>query len=452
MVKDSSSGLSSALAGGADTIVARATPAGRGGLAIIRVSGPEVRRIAARICPALDVDRGWRAALVELRGRDGSVVDRGVVIPYPAPRSYTGEDMLELTVHGSPWVVREVVDGFLAAGARPAEPGEFTRRALANGKVDLVQAEAVNDLASAETAWQARLARVRASGALSREFAGLRDELAGLLAAVEGALDFAEHEIEYRPEEVARRTAGCLDRVRGLLATAAASRRVRDGARVVITGPPNSGKSTLFNTLVGYERAIVSALPGTTRDLLEAELEIDGVRVVLQDTAGLGASDEPVEREGIRRAEGAAAAADVLLALWPADDRDDHSGSEAHAGDNRPVLRVRSKADLLDGRAVEDGWLAVSCRTGAGLDRLRGTLGGVVSAGLAELGGEAAIGERHRLALEKAAAELAAVDVMAPELAAEAIRGALDAARELLGEVVSDEVLDRIFATFCIGK
>jgi tRNA modification GTPase len=449
MAKDSSSGLSSVLAGGADTIVARATPPGRGGLAIVRVSGQGVRRIAARVCPGVEIDRGWRATLVDVHGRDGSVIDQAVAIPYPAPRSYTGEDMLEVTVHGSPWVVREVVDGFLAAGARPADPGEFTRRALANGKLDLVQAEAINELASAETAWQARLARARVSGLLSHEFAGLRDELADVLAAVEGALDFAEHEIEYEVEEIERRTAGCLDRLRRLLATGVADRRVRDGARVVITGPPNSGKSSIFNALVGRERAIVSALPGTTRDLVEAELEIDGIRVVLQDTAGLGPSEDPIEREGVRRAEGAAAAADVLLFLWPADGRD---GPASPPIDGRPVLRVRSKADLLSRRPVDEGWVAVSCRTGEGLDRLRGALGQAVSAEVADLGGEAVIGERHRRALERATAELLAAEPAAPELAAEAIRGALEATRELLGEVVSDDVLDRIFAAFCIGK
>jgi tRNA modification GTPase len=444
-----SSGWSSVLVGGADTIVARASPAGRGGLALIRVSGAATRALAARVCPGLDVARGWRASLIELRGADGRVIDRAVALPYPAPRSYTGEDMLEFMVPGSPWIVRATLDALIAAGARPAGPGEFTRRALANGKIDLVQAEAINELASAETAWQARVARARADGRLSREFSDLKGALADLLADLEAALDFTHHDIPYDQAAAGRRRDESLMRAKKLLATAPAGRRIRDGLRVVILGPPNSGKSTLFNVLAGYERAIVSPHPGTTRDVVEIELEVSGVRVVLQDTAGLGATDDPVEREGIRRTKGVAADADAVLVLWPADGSED---AVPAVEDDRPAIRIRSKWDLAGGGKAPAPWLAVSCRVGDGVEELRRALAELVTAEIVDLGGELAISDRHRGALETAVRELETADLALPELAAEAARGALDAVRELTGEVATEDLLDRIFATFCIGK
>ncbi len=449
MEKVSSSGWSSALAGGADTIVARTTPAGRGGLAVVRLSGAATRAIVSEICPEVDLDQGWRASLVRIRGRDREEIDRAVALPYPAPRSYTGEDMLELMVHGSPFIVTSVIDALLAAGARQAEPGEFTRRAVANGKMDLVQAEAVNELASAETAWQARQAQAQLSGLLSQEFATLRATLLELLAQLEGALDFGHHEIPYDREGATAGRDECLEHVRRLLATAAAGNRIRDGLRVVILGPPNSGKSTLFNRLARHDRAIVSPHAGTTRDVVESQLEVAGVRVVLLDTAGLGSTADPVEREGVRRAHGAAADADVVLLLWPVDGEGEATEVPVSGV---PVLRVRSKWDLAEGRGCEKGWLALSCRSGEGVEKLRAALVDLVSQGVEDLGGRVAISNRHFRSLTLAAAELERAEMELPEVAAEAVRGALQAARELLGEVVTEDVLDRIFSDFCIGK
>jgi len=395
------------------------------------------------------MDRGWRASLVELRSDDGELIDRAVALSYQAPRSYTGEDMLEVMVHGSPWIVRATIDAFTRAGARPAEPGEFTRRAVANGKLDLVQAEAVNELASAETAWQARVARAQIEGRLSLEFLELKTTLTELLASVEAALEFAHHDIPYDTlGALALRDRG-FEQARRLLATAQAGRRVREGVRVVVLGPPNSGKSTLFNQLVGRERAIVSPHPGTTRDVLEAEVEVAGVRVILKDTAGLGATDDPVEREGVRRARGAAAVADAVLLLWPVDGVRE---SMPQAAEHQPTLRIRSKWDLAGAEPLPDGWIAVSCKTGDGMDELRRALAELVAAEVADLGGETAIAERHRSALETAIAELEAADFELPEIAAEAARAALEAVKELTGEVVTEDVLDRIFSAFCIGK
>jgi len=445
----SSSGWSSALVGGADTIVARSSPAGRGGLALIRVSGRETRALAEAVIPELDMNRGWRASLVELRSTDGERIDRAVALPYPAPRSYTGEDMLEVMVHGSPWIIRATIEAFVAAGARRAGPGEFTRRAVANGKLDLVQAEAINELTSAETACQARVARAQVEGLLSREFAELRGTLVDLLAEIEGALDFSHQDIPFDVDSAENRRQKGLTQVGALLATASKGRRIRDGVRVVIVGPPNSGKSTLFNLLVGQERAIVSPHPGTTRDVVEADLEVAGVRLILKDTAGLGATSDPVEREGVRRARGAAADADAVLLLWPADGARD---TVPAAAENQPTLMVRSKWDLAGADEIPNGWTVVSCKTGEGVGELRNALSRMVEAEVADVGGEIAIAERHRRALEVAAAELEGADFSLPEVGAEAVRGALEAVRELTGEVGTEDLLDRIFSSFCVGK
>lgn len=442
MAKASSSGWSSDLSGGAETIVARATAPGPSALAVVRLSGPEVRRIASEITPAVDFGEPWRARLVALDGLD----ERAVAIAFAAPRSYTGEDMLELTVHGSPFVVRSLIERCLAAGARPAGPGEFTRRAVGNGKMDLVQAEAVRDLARAETAWQARNAREQLDGLLSRRLAGLRDGLVELLARLEASLDFADHGVALDPDAEAARLDRCRETVAALLATAAAGERIRDGVRVVIVGPPNSGKSTLFNTLLGRERAIVGPHPGTTRDVLEAELEIAGLRVTLADTAGLREAADPVEEEGVRRARAAAAAATVVLELWPAD-----GGPPPGAPPEDAVtIRVISKADLPHPAAPS--LLAVSCTTGDGVDRLRELLAATVAGGVPDLGGEVAISERHRRGLERAAAELAACDLTTPELAAESLRWAATELEALIGGLATEELLDEVFASFCIGK
>ena len=450
MAKASSSGWSSALAGGADTIVARGSAAGPAALAVVRVSGPETRRIAAQVCPAVDFGHPWSARLVGLALGEGCAGEQAVAIPYATPASYTGEDMLELMVHGSPFVVSSVVDGLVAAGARPARPGEFTRRAVANGKIDLVQAEAVRDLVAAETAWQARNAREQLAGRLSRRLGSLRDQLIALAARLEASLDFAAQGVEVDPADLGVRLSECRQEVAALLATAAAGERIRDGVRVVISGPPNAGKSTLFNALLGSRRAIVAAAPGTTRDVLEAELELGGIKVTLVDTAGIRATADPVESEGVRRAEAAIAGAGVVVLLWEVAGDETPPGP---AGSGPVVIRVRSKADrAATGWRADDGWLAVSCVSGEGLEALRGLLEEAVSGRVPDLGGEVAIGRRHREALARAADELAVCDVEVPELAAESVRWAAAAVEELIGGVVTEDVLAEVFSSFCIGK
>jgi tRNA modification GTPase len=442
--------LSSDLVGGADTIIARATPAGRGALAMIRVSGPETPVMAAAVCRGVSFGEGWKASLTTVRDARGDSLERAVAITYPAPRSYTGEDMLELTVHGSPFLVEAVIEAFLAAGARPAAAGEFTRRAVANGKLDLVQAEAVADLVAADTAWQHRNAREQLAGELSDRLRSLRSSLVSALGIAEAAVDYGAQGVEVSTGELAAPLEECRSRVNELLATAGAGARIRDGLRLVILGPPNAGKSTLFNTLCGAERAIVSPHPGTTRDVIEAELDIGGIRIIVQDTAGLRTDGDEVEIEGHRRARAAAASADIAVFLWPMVGGEDPEVSGVP--DGQPVVLVRSKSDLSAGDVPDDGWLRLSCRTGEGLAELRDELVRRVLGDVPDLGGAVAIASRHRRALEEASGELQACHPDSPETAAEGLRWALRAIDELVGAVSNEEVLDEIFAAFCIGK
>jgi tRNA modification GTPase len=452
MAKASSSGWSSVLAGGADTIVARASGSGRGALAVVRVSGRDTRRIAEKVCPEIAGSMPWQARLVSFRGADELPIERGVAILYHEPRSHTGEDMLEASVHGSPYIVNELVEAFVAAGARPAGPGEFTRRAVANGKLDLLQAEAVRDLIGAQTARQADNARRQLTGALSADVRRLREALVALSAQLEGALDFEDQGVRGDPAGWSLERGRCRRLIADMLATSRSGERIRDGVRVVIIGPPNSGKSTLFNRLLGTERAIVTTHPGTTRDVVEGELELDGLRVVLADTAGLRATADPVEREGVRRAEAAVASAQVVVELWPSDAAE--AAPEERPGAPQPRVRVRSKADLAEGTrpACAEGWLWVSCVTGEGLEALRGELRARVTAEVDDLGGRVAIATRHRRALQRADDELASVGRDQPEILAEAVRWALREVRELTGEVATEDVLDEVFRTFCVGK
>jgi tRNA modification GTPase len=450
MVKVSSSGLSSDLAGGADTIVARATPPGRGALAMVRVSGARAAAFAAQVCPDLSFDDGWRATLTTLRDARGEPLERAVATSFPGPRSYTGEDMLEVTVHGSPFLVEAVIESFVAAGARPAEAGEFTRRAVANGKLDLVQAEAVRDLVAADTAWQHRNARQQLAGALSAQFERLRAALVTLLATVEASLDYEAQGVAVPAGEIKARLEECRCQLAGLLATAGAGERLREGLRVVILGPPNAGKSTLFNYLCGTERAIVSPHPGTTRDLVESELDVGGVPIVVQDTAGLRTGGNEVEREAHRRAQAAAAKADLAVVLWTGDAGEGAAAPEVPEG--LPAIRVRSKIDLVPASIVADDWLGISCHSGEGLEEFRCELLRRVLGEVPDLGGAVAIAARHRRALEVAAAELENCRVESPDTAAENVRWALRAVDELIGEVATDDVLDEIYSSFCIGK
>jgi tRNA modification GTPase len=358
--------------------------------------------------------------------------------------------MLEISLHGSPFLVDALIESFIAAGARAAEPGEFTRRAVANGKLDLVQAEAVRDMVDADTAWQHRNAREQLFGALSEQFGELRLSLVRALGAAEAALDYGAQGVVVPREELTTHCGECIRQIRLLLATAGAGARIRDGLRLVILGPPNAGKSTLFNCLCGSERAIISPHPGTTRDLLEAELDINGIRFVVQDTAGLRAGGDEIEIEGQRRAQAAAATADLAVLLW-AMDCGDESPVEL-VEDKRPLIRVRSKADLSPDVEVDEGWIRISCHSGEGLAALRQELAQLALGDIPDLGGAVAIAERHRHALDVAAKEVEGCDLGNPETVAESLRWALRSVDHMVGEVTTEDVLDEVFSAFCIGK
>ncbi len=446
MAAASSSGLSSVLEGGEDTIVARATPPGRSALAVVRVSGGATLQVLRAVAPSWISPEPWKAGLVRLQV--GDVEDEAVAVFYRGPRSYTGEDMAELMVHGSPWLVEALQDALVAAGARRAGPGEFTRRAVANGKLDLVAAEGIRDLIEAETRWQARVARARMDGTLAARVGELRERLLSLLVRVEGALDYGPQGVDYDPAAVERELQALVHTLRGLAAAARAARLPQGGIRVVIAGPPNAGKSSLFNQLLSMERAIVSPRPGTTRDVVEATVSLEGRPVTLVDTAGLRSTRDEVEEEGVRRTIAALAEADVVLLLRGADQPWQEPEGLAAGG---PLIRVLTRIDLApETEAV--GWIPACLVDGRGVGAVRGALAAAVRERLPEEAGEGLLSPRQAELAEAAAAELKSAPLTEPELLAESLRWAAARMAEMAGEVSEEAVLDRLFATFCVGK
>jgi tRNA modification GTPase len=432
-----------------DTIFAQATARGRAGIAVIRISGP--RAFSALAALAGTVPKVRRVALRGLRDpASGERLDDALVLALPGPGSFTGEDVAELQVHGSPAVCRAVL-GALAGldGLRVAEPGEFTRRALLNGRLDLAQVEGLGDLLAAETAAQQRQALRLMDGALSRVAAGWRARLVRVLAHVEAAIDFADEEL---PDDLLTTVRAELAVVIGgmerELGGSALAERLRDGFEVALVGPPNVGKSTLLNTLAGRDAALTSEVAGTTRDVIEVRMDLDGLPLTVLDMAGLRGAEGQIERLGIARARERAERADLRIFLVAALSEADGLGVERMPGD----VTVLAKADL---RGPTDG-LAVSGVTGQGIDALLARLA-------AELGQRASTAgtvshERQRQAIERAATALRAASEQlgraAPqvELAAEDLRAALRALDFLVGKVDVEAVLDVIFASFCLGK
>jgi tRNA modification GTPase len=432
-----------------DPIVALATPPGRSAVAVIRLSGRGVFAIAARIIPSFRADPPREARLAAFRDAAGELIDRGLYLVFPGPRSETGEDMVEFHSHGGHQVPVRLLAAIEAAGARPAHPGEFTRRAVEHGKLDLLQAEAVGDLVDAEVPAQARSALSQLEGGLSRRIGELRSALIELLALLAYDVDFPEEDDGVIPRariEAARvAVAGRIDR---LLATAPLAERVRRGALVVLAGPPNAGKSSLFNALLGIERALVTEVPGTTRDAIEAHADFLGWPVRLVDTAGLGETSDRIDAMGQRVAERYAAAADLVLLCSDGEPEPSPVAAER-------TLSVRTKSDL--GGSGRD--VAVSALTGEGLDRLRRAVAERLFAGGVTLADMEPVltRERHRVALARAAEALAAAR---PEIAAGGdavlashhVQEAVRALDSLIGVVDVEEVLDRVFSSFCVGK
>lgn len=442
-----------------DTIAAIATAPGAAGVGVLRVSGPQVPTIARQLLGRAPTPR--QAHFASFRDAHAEVIDQGLLLYFPAPASYTGEHVLELQGHGSAVLLDTLLRRVCELGARLARAGEFTERAFLNGKMDLAQAEAVADLIAARSAASARAALRSMEGVFSRKVDELLQALIILRVHIEAAIDFPEEEIDFLADPA---IAARLDDLRAQLATllreAQRGVRLNDGLRVAIMGRPNAGKSSLLNALAGSDRAIVTEIAGTTRDVLREQLSLDGIALELADTAGLRDTDDPVEREGVRRAHHEVARADVALLVTDAEHASSDLALFAKADEGATRLVVINKIDLASTIAHEeerDGmrWLWVSARTGRGLDALREHLKQLAGAGAGE--GAFSARRRHVQALESVAVHLDhANDVLhtsrAGELAAEELRQAQHALGEITGTYTSDDLLGAIFSSYCIGK
>jgi tRNA modification GTPase len=443
-----------------DTIAAVATASGTGGVGVVRISGPQARAVAQALCGKRLKPR--YAHYAKFHDEHGEIMDDGIALYFRGPASYTGEDVVELQAHGSPAVLRALLERCCALGARQARAGEFSERAFLNGKLDLAQAEAVADLIAAADARAARAARRSLDGVFSRRVEALAASMLRLRVHVEAAIDFADEPLDTLGGDALRAGLAQADAdLASLLREAERGQKLRDGLHAVIVGPPNAGKSSLLNALAGSDRAIVSEIAGTTRDLLRETVRVDGVELTLVDTAGLRLGGDDIEREGMRRAETELGRADLAIVVLDA--RDAQNGREAVAAAIAQVpntLWLMNKADLVDAparaRTDTDGdtlWL--SARTGIGLEALHTRL--ATLAGLGE-GAEGAFSARQRQvdALRRAATEFAAarqwLDAGALELTAEALRTSHDALGEITGRVAPDDLLGHIFSSFCIGK
>ncbi|HEU4697746.1 MAG TPA: tRNA uridine-5-carboxymethylaminomethyl(34) synthesis GTPase MnmE [Gemmatimonadales bacterium] len=442
-----------------DSIAALATGPGRAALAVVRLDGRGAFEVAARVIPGFRADRPRRATLATFRDAAGRAIDRGLYTVFPAPHSYTGHDLVELACHGGLAVVGQLLAALHAAGARPAAPGEFTRRAVLNGKLDLVQAEAVGDLIDATAPRQTRAALARLEGGLSRRLAELREALVEAQALLSYEIDFPEEDDGPVPAATIRAgleaLAARLDR---LLASAPAGERLRAGALVVLAGRPNAGKSSLFNALLGTDRALVTEIPGTTRDAVEAATSFDGWPVRLADTAGIWDSPDRIDRMGIEVSRRWLAAADLVLLC--VESGRPLAPDEAAILTDHPALLVRTKADLhRDICDAGQNGVPVSVVTAEGLAHLRAAVvARVFEAGLSATDVEQAVAhERHRQALATARAEVA--DALGhigatgdAVLASHHLRLAATALDELVGAIDVEQILDRVFGSFCVGK
>ncbi|MBI5744115.1 MAG: tRNA uridine-5-carboxymethylaminomethyl(34) synthesis GTPase MnmE [Elusimicrobia bacterium] len=448
-----------------DTIAAQATPPGAGAIAVIRLSGPRAFAAAASFlspAPKAPVHAAARMLSVHDGGR---LVDKVVALFFHGPASYTGQDTVEISCHGSPYIIRTIMNLAVRAGARPAGPGEFTLRAFLAGKLDLAQAEGVAELISAGSAGAHLAAITQVEGSLSQKVRAAKAGLVGLLSELEARLDDSYEEIPaLRLKDFSRRAAAARKVIAGLAGSFEAGRGIREGCKVVIAGAPNAGKSSLLNALLGRDRAMVSPEAGTTRDTLEDSLEIDGFSVLFTDTAGLNArAASRLEREGMRRTAAAIARADAVILVRDGSIRGTASDALAQKetaamAPGARLIRVLAKADLPLRRKPVAGELPVSAKTGTGLPRLTAAL----IAGQKKIfkdGAQAVVtSARHFAALSEAAQELGKLQELLArkdppaELAAERLRAALADLGGILGETTPEEVLAGIFSSFCVGK
>jgi tRNA modification GTPase len=450
-----------------DTISAIATPPGAAGIGIVRLSGPAVRDIALQLVGRLPAPR--TATLAGFHDADGSIIDSGIALFFPAPRSFTGEDVLELQGHGGLFVLQRLLNRTIELGARAARPGEFSERAFLNDKIDLVQAEAIADLIQSGSEAAARAAQRSLQGVFSKRVGALQEELTALRVFVEAAIDFPDEEIDFLAEsDVTSRVEDVIRRLADLLREARQGQLLRDGIVLAIVGAPNAGKSSLLNALSGQESAIVTEIPGTTRDVLREWIDLDGIPVHVADTAGIRETSDVIEAEGVRRARQALEAADLVLLVEDAANPDDSlpsPGIDLPAGTKS--LSIGNKIDLIEADDLErylkespPERVWISAKTGQGMDELRRRIREAVGAGGGQDGlwtGSFSARQRHIEALQRARGHLqAGCQVMqrdqAGELLAEELRLCQQALGELTGEVLSDDLLGEIFSSFCIGK
>ena len=453
----------------AETIAAIATAPGQGGISIVRISGPQSLAIADAVFRCRSPLPSQRAAFTFVPGHvvdaDGRAMDEALLLVFRAPHSFTREDVVEIQGHGGPAVTRQVLRRVLEAGARPAEPGEFTRRAFLNGRLDLVQAEAVLDLIRARTDRAASAALDQLQGGLTHKITPLYEAILMLAANLEATLDFSDQDL---PEGVldglAERIAGQAISIESVLASWNEGHLLRDGATVVIAGRPNVGKSTLLNALLGHERAIVSEQPGTTRDTIEEDLVLEGIALNIVDTAGLRETACAIEQEGIRRTEDRLSRADLYIYVVDASQEIDGEDIKRMASlDKARCLVLANKQDLAPAvsPALPFGYevIETSLKLGTGLDKLREALVRCLHAGSVQSVQHAAISERHRILLASALGDVREARRMLadgktgdPSLAAQALREGVAALGQIIGRDYHEELLDSIFSRFCIGK
>ncbi len=446
-----------------DTICAIATPPGPGGLGIVRLSGPAVANIAEKLFGGLPNPR--YAKLADFLDASGEIIDSGIVLFFQGPHSFTGEDVLELQGHGGPHILQRVMQRVMQLGARAARPGEFSERAFLNDKMDLIQAEAIADLIVSGTDAAAQAAQRSLQGVFSERVNRLRNALMQLRVFVEAAIDFPDEEIDFLAEsDVLQRLQQAREELAGLLGEARQGRLLRDGIVLAIIGRPNAGKSSLLNALSGHESAIVTEIPGTTRDVLREQIEIEGIPVHLADTAGIRETTDRIEVEGVRRAREALESADIVLLVE--DLSAQTSGQKDLVGElpaHVRYIRVGNKLDLLDleerNKVLQAGTrpdLLISAKTGQGTDELKTRI-------LEELGaadqaeGSFSARTRHIDALKRTGLHLKAgsarmKESMSGELLAEELRLAQNTLGEITGDVLPDDLLGEIFSSFCIGK
>lgn len=444
-----------------DTIVARATPAGQGGVAIVRVSGPDVRRVAEQVLGTLPRPR--YALYTDFNDADGRAIDTGIAIFFPSPGSFTGEDVLELQAHGGPVVCDILIERVLEVGARLASPGEFSRRAFLNDKLDLSQAEALADLINSSSRSAARAAQCSLQGDFSAAVLGLNESVTALRIYVEAAIDFPDEEIDFlNDNELVSRLERLDAEFAGLEKTVRQGCLLRDGLRIVLVGRPNAGKSSLLNALAGFDAAIVTDVPGTTRDLVREQIDIEGMPIHIVDTAGLRDDVGTVEREGVRRARGQLDLADHALVVIDAADESDSALTDLldEIPGSLPVTIVRNKVDLTqDTPGTVDSQadaLNISALTGAGIETLRERIVKVAGFEPPDSGSMTAR-RRHLESLRKAREHFEAGRQQlqrhqAGEILADELTQVQNALAEITGEFSSDDLLGEIFSSFCIGK